>query len=86
MSHLIVQVAQPPSKISKLRCCDEVVVKVLNHYACELDVLVFHDTISHCAVDLLSAQSETQLPNDEIASSLKQPAVRTKQLQEVNHE
>ena len=86
ISYLIVQIAETSSKISQLRCCDEVVVEILYHYARKLDILVLHDTVCHGAVDLLGTERQAQLSNDEIASSLQQSSIRAKQLQEINHE
>jgi hypothetical protein len=38
--YLAIQVPKPPSQISQLGRRDEVVVKILNHYARKLDILV----------------------------------------------
>jgi hypothetical protein len=57
--YLVVEVPQPPPQIGKFRCSDEIVVKILNHYAGKFDVLVFREAIGHGAIYPFRAQCKT---------------------------
>jgi hypothetical protein len=69
LSIFAIQVPKPSSQVGKFWCCDEVVVEILNHYARKLDILVLDKAVGHGAVDLLCAESQTELSDDQVASS-----------------
>lgn len=84
LTYSSLEVSQSPSQLGELWCCDQVVVEILDHDACKVHILesqlstnmnasylIFLDTISQGSVDSFRTEIETELPDDQVPSSLE---------------
>ena len=80
------QVLQLAPELEQLAGGEEDGGQRLHHHPRELEVLLQHEQLRHAAVDVLAAEEDAQLPDDEGSLVLQQVLVDTEQLQQAQHE
>lgn len=58
IKYLVLEVPEPPPQICQLRRGDQIVVKVLNHYARKLNIFVLGEAVGHGTIDSLRTQGK----------------------------